>query len=89
MLMDKIPYDQLTDMLAAARAKVTPGTKWQHYKGGEYIAQDAVLVEVNNQVCVLYHAVQYPEVSFVRPVASWLEDVTWNDRVLPRFTKLG
>lgn len=89
MLMDKIPYDQLTDMLAAARMKVTPGSKWQHYKGGEYVAQDAVLTEANNQVCILYHSVNFPNVSFVRPVTSWFENVTWNDRATPRFTKLG
>lgn len=89
MLMDKIPYDQLIDMLAAARAKVEPGTEWQHYKGNKYVANGVVLIEATNEVSVLYTSVLQPEVSFVRPVQSWLEVIEWNGQMQPRFTKIS
>lgn len=86
--MDKLPYDQLVDMLAAAQSKVTVGSHWQHYKGGEYVIQNLVLIEATNEPAVLYSAVTHPEVLYVRPVMSWLEQVEWNGTTLPRFTQL-
>jgi hypothetical protein len=86
--MDKIPYDQLIDMLAAARIKVEPGTKWRHYKGGEYVANNVVLIEATDEVSVLYTSIVQPEVSFVRPLQSWLEMIERNGETQPRFARI-
>jgi hypothetical protein len=84
----KLPYDQISDMLAAARAKVPPGTKWQHYRGNEYVVAGAVVLEATNEISILYNSATHPDVSFVRPVSSWLEKIEWNGQTLPRFTEI-
>ncbi len=85
--MDKIPYDQFVDMLAAARTKVEPGTQWHHYKGGEYTVKDIVLLEETMSLAVVYTPAAHPTVAFVRPLTSWLEEVEFNGRVQPRFVQ--
>jgi hypothetical protein len=88
MLMNKIPYDQLIDMLTAARSRVEPGTTWRHYKGGEYVANNVVLIEATDEVSVLYSSVLRPEVFFVRPMQSWLETIERNGETQSRFVKI-
>ncbi|HXR49969.1 MAG TPA: DUF1653 domain-containing protein [Verrucomicrobiae bacterium] len=85
--MEKIPYDQLIDTLAAARIKVTPGTHWRHYKGNEYLVKDIVLIEATNEVAVLYASLEQPAVAFVRPFTSWHEQVDIGGRLISRFSK--
>jgi hypothetical protein len=87
--MDKLPYEQLVDMLAAAQTKITVGSHWQHFKGGEYVVKDLVLIEATNEPAVLYFAALHPEVLYVRPVMNWLETVTWNDQEMVRFVPLA
>lgn len=87
--MEKIPYDQFIDTLAAARAKVTPGTHWRHYQGNEYIIKDIVLLEATVEVAVVYMPVDQPEVAFVRPFTSWFEQVTAPGQSVARFTKVA
>jgi hypothetical protein len=86
--MDKIPYDQLIDMVAVATGKVAPGSKWQHFKGGECIVKGIVLIEETNEPSVLYSSVSHPEVSFVRPLSTWLESIERNGQSQPRFVRL-
>ena len=86
--MDRIPFDQLNDLIAAARVKVEPGTRWQHYKGNEYIVEHVALTEDTNEVVIVYSAISHPTVSFVRPLKRWLEMVDWNEQRLPRYTKI-
>lgn len=86
---EKLPYDQLIDMLASGREKVQPGSKWQHYKGNEYIVEKIVLIEATNEVSVLYSSVAHPQVPYVRPITSWLQTVEWNGQELARFTPVA
>jgi len=87
--MEKIPYDQFIDTLAAAQAKVTPGTRWRHYRGNEYIVKDIVLLEATIEVAVVYAPVDQPQVAFVRPITSWFELISTGGQPLQRFTKLA
>jgi hypothetical protein len=87
--MEKIPFDQLADTLNAVRAKIEPGSKWQHYKGNEYIVKDIVLIEATNEVAVLYTPVLHPSIPWVRTYASWIETVVWNESEVLRFTRLA
>lgn len=87
--MDKIPYDQLSDVLASGRSKVVPGSTWQHYKGTRYRVNDIVLIEATNEVAVVYTSLDHHDVSFVRPLNVWLEQVDWNGKGVPRFTQIG
>jgi len=87
--MNKLPYEQLADMLNAARGRVVPGSKWQHYKGGEYTIDHMVLLEDTSEVAVIYAPVSHPDISFVRPLTSWLETVEWNGETMPRYVEIG
>jgi len=86
--MEKLPYDQLRNMLAAAQAKIAVGSKWRHYKGHEYVVSRIVLIEATNELSVLYSDVMYPDVAFVRPVKDWLVMVSWDGQSVARFEQV-
>ncbi|HSX07047.1 MAG TPA: DUF1653 domain-containing protein [Candidatus Saccharimonadia bacterium] len=87
--MEKIPYDQFIDTLAAARLRVAPGTRWRHYRGNEYVVKDIVLLEATVEVAVVYMPINQPEIAFVRPITGWFELVDTGGQPLQRFTKLA
>ncbi len=85
--MDKLSYETLEAMVTEARTQVVPGSKWRHYKGGEYTIRDIVVMEEGNGLAVVYTPLLHPEVSFVRPLAVWTETVEWNGQQVQRFSK--
>ena len=88
MAMDKIPYEQLIDMVMAARGKVKPGSTWQHYKGDQYIVSDIAVTEAGNEPAVVYSAVVRPDILFVRSLSEWFDMIDWNNETRQRFTEL-
>lgn len=88
MLMSKIPLEELEQLTTQAKKEVTPGTKWRHYKGGEYVVQDIVVSEENNGLLVLYSPTKFPTVSFVRPLVAWQEVIDLPDVTVSRFTQI-
>jgi hypothetical protein len=88
-LMDKIPYEQLLDMVASARNKVKPGSLWQHYRGGQFVVSDIAVMESGNEPAVVYSAAEQPQISFIRPLSEWSENVDWNGQTHQRFTPLS
>lgn len=87
--MDKVPYKELKKWIADARAQVTIGSKWRHYKGPEYVIADIAIIEATNEVSVIYTSVDHPSVSFVRPLKVWLESVEVDGESVPRFARVS
>ena len=86
--MTKLTYKELETKLANARLHVVPGSKWRHYKGGEYIIQDIAVSEEDNELAVMYAPIGRPEIIFVRPLSVWDDQVEWQGLTSHRFTKL-
>jgi hypothetical protein len=87
--MDKLSEAELLERVATARAQVPIGSKWQHYKGGKYVVTDIVVIELTNEVGVVYLSVEHPSVKFLRPLVVWQEGVEWEGEQTFRFRFLG
>lgn len=51
--------------------KLVPGSKWKHYKGGEYVVLMLARLEANQQDAVVYAQTQ----TEVRPTINWVRSV--------------
>jgi hypothetical protein len=72
--------NKFADALAAARAEVTVGAEYRHYKGGLYRIIDVALhSEDPEQILVIYQNLKQPELVWARPIEMWNETVTLPD----------
>lgn len=80
--------DQLAKRIQQAEQQVTVGARYMHYKQCSYKVLAIGLREEDNQPCVIYQAEYGARVTFIRPVASWVEMVTVDGKQTPRFSQL-
>jgi hypothetical protein len=90
--MGKTHVEQLilVKEIEAAKSKVTIGAKYWHYKGKDKVYKVLGLgfLEATDELCVIYQA-QYDErLTFLRPLSIWLEQVAWEGKTVPRFTRI-
>lgn len=82
-------YSELEQKLQEAASQVEVGALYFHYKDTEkknpYVVQSLGLLEATEEVCVIY---KHPdkEVTWVRALSDWLQNVEWEGKTLPRFT---
>jgi hypothetical protein len=81
----------LAEDLTAAEGQVEVGGLYAHYKNPDkpYEVTGLVILEATDEVAVLYTP-QYEDISvtFARALSSWLEDVEWEGKVVPRFVRI-
>ena len=87
--MDHKPIFELKIFLLEAAQKVSIGEKYYHYKDEvkSYTVTGLSILEETDEVLVKYQMDSHPEVEFVRPLRIWLEQVEWDGKLIPRFTK--
>jgi hypothetical protein len=78
---------QLTARLAKAAQQVTVGARYMHYKQQSYRVLALALREEDNEPCVVYQAEYGNHITFIRPVANWIEEVEVGGKAVQRFTK--
>ena len=80
----------LAKEIEEAKSKVTIGAKYRHYKSPNKIYEVIGLgfLESNDELCVIYQAQYGERLTFLRPLTVWLEQVEWDGKIVPRFTKL-
>ncbi len=76
--------------LESAKSQVDVGGLYTHYKSSDklYKVTQIAILEATDELCVIYQAQYDEKLSFVRPLASWLETVNWQGKTIPRFTKI-
>lgn len=82
------PLEELRQDLLAASGKVQVGKRYTHYKHPEvfYTVTGLAVLEATDEVVVIYSALESgQQISFVRPLTSWLEIVHIDGKVAPRF----
>jgi len=81
---------QLRLELDKAKTQVKVGAEYRHYKAinKTYKVIGLGFQEANDEICVIYRAEYGEQITFVRPLVSWLQYVAWNDAKVPRFTKV-
>lgn len=90
--MGKIHKEQLelAKEIAQASSKITVGAKYWHHKSKDkiYTVTGLAFLEANDELCVIYRAEYGEQLTFLRPLPSWLESVEWEGKTVPRFTKI-
>jgi len=79
---------QLSAKLAQAARQVTVGARYMHYKQLSYIVVALALREEDNEPCVVYRAEYGDNVTRIRPLSSWTQEVEVGGKKVPRFTKI-
>jgi len=81
---------ELKQELEDAKTKITVGAQYLHHKSRNKVYEVIGLgfLESNNELCVIYQAYYGERLTFLRPLAIWLEKVEWEGEIVPRFTKI-
>lgn len=75
--------EKVRELLAKAQQLVPVGSRWRHYKGGEYTAIGVAIRESDEEPVVVYES---PDgLVWTRPLGEWLEDVDG----VQRFGRIG
>ena len=85
---EKETQDQLSARLAEAVKQVVVGARYMHYKQLSYKVLAIALREEDNEPCVVYQAEYDDKLTWIRPVANWVEDVEVDGETTKRFTKI-
>ena len=88
MSFGKQTQSQLSLRLAKAAEQVVIGSRYMHYKQLSYKVLAVALREEDNEPCVIYQAEYGDNLTWIRPVANWNEDVEVDGKSMKRFTKL-
>jgi hypothetical protein len=80
----------LAKEMESAKKLVTIGAMYRHHKSADKIYEVTGLgfLEANDELCVIYQAQYGEHLTFLRPLAVWLETVEWEDKMVPRFSKI-
>lgn len=84
---EKESQSQLSARLAKAAKQVTVGARYLHYKQLSYKVLALALREKDNEPCVIYQAEYGDNITWIRPVSSWIEEVEVDGKKVKRFTK--
>ncbi len=81
---------ELSREIVEAKTKITIGAKYHHHKSKDKIYEITGLgfLESNDELCVIYKAEYGEQITFIRPLNIWLENVEWDGKIVPRFSKL-
>ncbi len=85
---EKETQSQLSARLAKANKQVVVGARYMHYKQLSYKVLAIALREEDNEPCVIYQAEYGDKLTWIRPVANWVEDVEVDGKTAQRFTKI-
>jgi hypothetical protein len=85
---EKESQAQLSTKLAQAAQQVTVGARYMHYKQLSYKVIALALREEDNEPCVIYQAEYGENITWIRPVSSWVEEVEVGDKQVKRFTQI-
>lgn len=85
---EKETQTQLSASLIQATHQVVVGARYMHYKQLTYKVLAIALREEDNEPCVIYQAEYGDRLTWIRPVANWIEDVEVDDKTIKRFTKI-
>lgn len=77
--------EDLRKKLDTAAALVVVGATYRHYKGSMYIVSKLGIDEATESISVVYQALYDEQLTFIRPVSSWIEMVEIDGKQVPRF----
>lgn len=89
--MAHVPLALLTEKVQQAALRVEVGGRYAHYKdpAHTYRVLALAVLEATDEVAVVYAAEYADNLSFVRPLESWVETVSFEGREVARYQKLA
>ncbi len=85
---EKESQAQLMARLTKAARQISVGARYRHYKQLDYTVLALALREEDNEPCVVYRAEYGERITFIRPVAHWIEEVEVGGQRVQRFEKI-
>lgn len=81
---------ELKKEIELAQTKISVGELYRHYKSKDKIYKVIGLgfLEANDELCVIYQAQYGDQLTFLRPLTAWLENVEWEGKIVARFNKV-
>lgn len=85
------PQSEILSLIKKAQQTIPVGAKYAHYKDKTktYTIVGFAVIEADDSIGVLYQAQYGENLTFVRPVDVWLEQVQWQGKRVPRFSKVS
>jgi len=84
------PDAELVAALQAAALETELGALYAHYKNPDllYKIVGFAILEASDEPAVLYQGQYGANITFARALSIWLEQVPWQGKMVPRFTKM-
>ena len=91
MDMQHRPASDLKKELHEAESEVHIGARYSHFKtpSSEYVVIGLGILEETEDVAVIYQSQQGDNVTFIRPLSTWVEVVEYEGARVPRFSKIS
>lgn len=88
--MTHLSTEILHSQLEAGYRLVPKQSTWFHYKNPltRYVVDRLVIIEATEKVGVNYFPADDHEITFIRPLHEWLDEVIVDGLSVPRFTHL-
>ncbi|MCA9324596.1 DUF1653 domain-containing protein [Candidatus Saccharibacteria bacterium] len=84
---EKLSEVELQNRLHTAKRQVEIGSLYKHYKGGLYKVIGVAIEEKDNSIAVIYQAQYGKNLTFIRELDIWLEEVEFEGQKVKRFSK--
>lgn len=88
--MPRANAETLSQLVRAAEGQVTVGDSYVHFKHPEraYRVLTIAIAEATEEIVVVYKALYGEQLTFSRLLSSWLDEVVWEGKTVPRFRKV-
>ncbi len=79
--------ESLERLIKDAQSQIKVDQIYQHYKDSNktYRIVAVALDEASENVSIVYQALYSPYLTWIRPITNFLEDVSWEGKVVSRF----
>lgn len=79
--------ESLEQLVKDTQAKIQINQIYRHYKDSNktYRIVAIALDEASESISVVYQALYSPYLTWIRPITNFLEDVSWEGKVVSRF----
>ena len=94
-MVDHLSEVELVDLLNHAASLVEIGAAYSHYRNpqNQYIVTGLTVIDATQSIGVAYRkktgSKALQEVTWIRPLESWIEQISVNKEVIPRFQKIN
>lgn len=88
--IEHLTEQELAEQLEKARQLVKIGALYAHYRDlkNPYKVVGLGIIEATEEVGVIYRKESDSEITWIRPLSSWIEKVSFENQMIPRFQEV-